>query len=204
MIAANGSSVQHLLRTQTVGAEVSPNGKIKVYGAGRISTYAVADWRREVFPDLEGLDDAWFRTNQIAPKQLPVEGRLEYQGPFYVNCTCGHRCRPDPGTHGSARACSSVSVTRRRIVELCREWIRRSDVVFVWLDDVEAYGTLAEVGYAAALGKPVWLAEPTIPSMEQEDELWFVRSMATVTLRAPDPLAAFEIFSRSVEISRPG
>lgn len=51
--------------------------------------------------------------------------------------------------------------------------IERSDLLFAWIDSQDVYGTIAEVGYAAALGKPTWIAGPV-----QFDELWLAYTMA--------------------------
>ena len=57
---------------------------------------------------------------------------------------------------------------QERVVALCQEAIRQSDVVFAWLDQEDAYGTLVELGYAKALQKQVWIAGPRV-----FPELWF-------------------------------
>jgi nucleoside 2-deoxyribosyltransferase len=40
----------------------------------------------------------------------------------------------------------------------CIERINHSDCVFVWIDRLDCYGTLVEIGYAYAIGKPVYIA----------------------------------------------
>ena len=58
------------------------------------------------------------------------------------------------------------------------------DVFFVWLDDMEAYGSLVEIGYAKALGKHIVLAAPTSAQISATDsgnsrgELWFAHQAA--------------------------
>ncbi len=46
----------------------------------------------------------------------------------------------------------------RLIVRRCQEAIKHSDLIFAWIDDPTCYGTIAEIGYAKALGKIVWIA----------------------------------------------
>ena len=68
----------------------------------------------------------------------------------------------------------------------CLTSISRASIVFAWLDDLSAYGSFAEMGFAHALGKPIWLAWPKPLS-----DLWFIQQMATVTLIAESPSLAF-------------
>lgn len=76
---------------------------------------------------------------------------------------------------------------RQHIVSLCWHAIQRCDVLFAWLDDPTAYGSLVEIGWAHALQKPVWIASPTwLP------DLWFAYTLATQVRIGldPDPGAA--------------
>jgi hypothetical protein len=49
-------------------------------------------------------------------------------------------------------------------------------VVFAWLDSPDAYGTVCELGYAAALGKQIWIAGP-----KRFRDMWFVYRLDTRT-----------------------
>jgi hypothetical protein len=60
---------------------------------------------------------------------------------------------------------------RYRIVEACRAAIRACDVVFVWLEDKTAHGTLVELGYAFAYNKKIWIGLSS--EMQDRDDLWF-------------------------------
>jgi nucleoside 2-deoxyribosyltransferase len=77
---------------------------------------------------------------------------------------------------------------QEQVVTLCQEAIRQSDVVFVWLDQEDAYGTLVELGYAKALQKRVWIAGPAyLPDM------WFAyRSADRVLVPQPDARTALQ------------
>lgn len=75
---------------------------------------------------------------------------------------------------------------QERVVALCQEAIRQSDVVFAWLDSTDAYGTLVELGYARALQKQVWVAGPS-----DFPDLWFAYQTADrVLIPQPDARTA--------------
>jgi nucleoside 2-deoxyribosyltransferase len=53
--------------------------------------------------------------------------------------------------------------------------MKECDVVFAWIESKDCYGTLVEIGYANALGKPVFIACKDEP----DSELWFAFKMDT-------------------------
>ena len=66
--------------------------------------------------------------------------------------------------------------------------IKAADVFFVWIRDMEAYGTLIEIGYAKALGKHIVLGVPHMEKIDSCDpansrgELWFAHQSADEVL----------------------
>jgi hypothetical protein len=70
-------------------------------------------------------------------------------------------------THGGTRLSSWVLAN-------CCNAIKRSDLVFAWIDANDCYGTVAELGYAKALGKEVWIAGP-----RRFRDMWLVYEMNT-------------------------
>lgn len=66
---------------------------------------------------------------------------------------------------------------RRRIVEECTDAIGRSDLVFVYLNSPDCFGTLAEIGMAKAMGKFVYVAIEHAAEWEGTD-YWFIEEMA--------------------------
>ena len=75
----------------------------------------------------------------------------------------------------------------------CLGWLRSSDVVFVWLDSVTAYGTLAEIGYAGGIGLPVYGYTDARRAEELED-LWLALELCTVRGTASSPYLAWGRF----------
>lgn len=109
-------------------------------------------------------------------KRWPVRakalfGRYDYTGPYVTNL--GH-CQNDFSYDYFNR--STGQTQRAFVVEQCLAAMHRSDLVFAWVDDLSAYGTFTELGYAKALGKRVWIAGPA-----EFEDLWFLYQLAERT-----------------------
>ena len=175
-----------------------------IYLAGKMQ---YPNWREEI---VEGLDSVYYsdcsgnlldcdypQSWPVLPKA--VLGRLDYTGPYFIND--GHGCNFGPSEHGA----SALSAYRQYYVHSwCLDAISRSDIVFAWIDDHTAYGTFAELGYAKALGKTIWIAGPDLRHVYQDrygdpcSELWFIYHFAdkTVNVRSigPKPIDALKAF----------
>ena len=140
-----------------------------VYFGGRMNgCRKCKDWRNAIgfygFDDmLNGVDD-----------EVPVthDTKIEfrdfiYSGPFAIDTASGHATghADDPGNRG-------------RVWDLDRHQIARCDLFIAYIEDLEAYGTLVEVGYAAALGKPIALGFSDELAEDEFEELWFARMAA--------------------------
>lgn len=129
-----------------------------IYLAGKIGKN---DWRH----DIVGLRGAWAdnNTGESPTDAWPVLGKgvartFDYTGPYFISddhgCAHGdnsHGCGDEGGICGGAWP----STPRSDLVRRCLDAIDRSDIVFAWLDDPTAYGTLVEIGYAVARKKLV-------------------------------------------------
>ena len=103
---------------------------------------------------------------------------INYTGPF---ATSFH---DHDGTHGIADCCNwpetEISVTRN-----CWMGVQTCDVFFALFEDLEAFGTLVEIGWASAFGKKivVGFAGDQFDGMTAEDaicrdnEIWFAAQM---------------------------
>lgn len=169
----------------------------KIYLAGRISKH---DWRDhgirdEAFVNGEGVDDILVNGFQ---ERVETFGDYSFTrtGPYFVGCD--HGCGHGPNKHGlglgndlciEPRSFNAhESYGREQTVARCLEAIRGSDIVFAWLEP-EAYGTVAEIGYAKALGKDIYCAHPIGADV---DDLWFASKFASTGLTAfPTPTEAF-------------
>lgn len=161
--------------------------------AGRISRGG-RGWRGHVFEP--NWDDEDLELDCDVPSVCPillgtVLGDHDYVGPYFVDdFGCGgHYSGGDPGTHGLFSLSNALmlpseegdpittpeqaAALRVKIRELCLAGIRKADVVFCWLTSTDCYGTLAEIGYAHAIGRRIWIASPSpLP------DLWFPLGMA--------------------------
>jgi hypothetical protein len=171
----------------------------KVYLAGRVSKN---DWRHNLVPGLRGAVQSYEMSAVPFPDDMATEDGFSYQGPFFVSDD--HGCAHGPGSHGNgANGCMEQAelqdAHRTLVAERCVEGIRRSDHVFVWLDDFAAFGTLVEVGVAVALGKKVWIYASEDLAIS---ELWFALHVAGEgrVMRFTDATSAARDFFEKVSI----
>ena len=112
--------------------------------------------------------------------------RFRYGGPFAISCD--HGCFHYNSTHGMASGwcCGSfkdaegndIMVERlesdpRYVVKRCLHQIMTADAMVAYLDSTDCYGTLVEMGYASAIGTPIFVV--LSPQMKRE-EIWHATS----------------------------
>jgi hypothetical protein len=95
-------------------------------------------------------------------------------GPWFAGCE--HRCAHGPRTHGAMGVgCDDggfdVEKARSNTFHANIERIRRADAVFAYIDRKRADGSQVEIGFAKALGKPIFIGFP--PGARWRDDLWF-------------------------------
>lgn len=103
---------------------------------------------------------------------------------------------PDGGSSEPGYGCQSggVFLSRAKVQLLCEMAIVQSDAVFAWIDDKTCFGTLVEIGYAYAHGRPIYLAAPPAFVHSGLDELWFAVEAAKARCFTEDTArAAFEV-----------
>lgn len=194
----------------------------KVYLAGKFST----DWRDEI---VDGHSSC---TWEIDHKRGDFHFNI-CVGPFRVNhgerchgiqlqeivpCTHGafgdkqDRFESPPGSWWIENGYSTINFSfdtgysAEQVKEQCLDAIHRCTVFFAWIDSLDCYGTIAEIGYAKALGKKVFIgidSKLEIPSagiidcvkshnIDYQDDLWFVKSMSSRWMAAKTPKLAYE------------
>ncbi len=128
-------------------------------------------------------------------------GRICYGGPFALSCD--HGCYHKQGSHGLldwAGVCGGsaddlpecehynhsfgcANITRglkpHQATNRCMEQIRECDAVHAYLDTVSCYGTLAELGYASALGKPIYIYYKA-NAQNWQKHFWFIFNLPGV------------------------
>jgi len=137
------------------------------------------------------------RTDGFPERKQAILSVFNYVGPYYLGCpnygavvtdggveyrqTCNCNLTGSIFNHGAP-----IYFLNGEILRWNQEAIARADLVFAWIDDVTAYATLYELGYAAALKKRIIIAGPRpLP------DLAIVYETVEQVLWAPSPLDAF-------------
>lgn len=184
---------------------------MKVYLAGKVRKNC---WRHDLVPELRSAADypIWDASGTHGAMYWPqilggLLGGHTYVGPYFISCD--HGCAHGSNTHGVGASevyegCFSVNgPTKQHTVDLCLSAIDDADVVFAWIDPealadrlvFTGYGTLFELGYAAANGKRIVLAMP-----KPNEDTWFAQQFAEAVLYAPTAKEAWIDWERMEHI----
>jgi nucleoside 2-deoxyribosyltransferase len=112
-------------------------------------------------------------------------GGYPITGPSYIP---GHS--HDERVHGT----DCLEEYRKTILCEDKAQIRQADIFFAWINSMDCYGTIAEIGYAYGLGKTIWLGMDAMLSEEERHDLWFVQEMATAIVTDDHPRTALYSF----------
>lgn len=196
--------------------------QIKVYLAGRIGgitvdqKHCMSERRFGLFQwTSEKLTDKVATTDENSYGDDDELSAFKYVGPFIFAGMGGHCDGRSNGfgsfSHGSDddqydfgdtepeeladdwRYQNAIATTKFNTLNRALDGIRLCDAFFAWVDDFECYGTIAEIGYARALGKPIYIG-CTRKFKTKADELWFPFGMANKILVADHPEAAARSF----------
>lgn len=159
---------------------------MRIYLAGKI---AKNDWRHDLVVGLSNAIDTEATWDRWPVLERCMIGGHDYTGPFFISDD--HGSAHGSETHGvDASGYSWISnsglkshdspdeARQRRVVTICKEAIKCSDLVFAWLDDPTAYGTLVEIGYAVGVGVPVIVGIPAETTACGADPMWFAHLSA--------------------------
>lgn len=156
---------------------------MKIYLAGKVRKNC---WRHGVVRDLRGagLSEAVGHTcnngydesdlaemsKSLSFPVLPgsIFGQHDYTGPYFIGCD--HGCWHRPDGHGVA------GFSGRDIVGMCLAAVMRADLVFAWVDALDCFGTVAELGFARGHHKEIVIAGP-----ERYRDMWFLYTLADRT-----------------------
>lgn len=178
---------------------------MNIYFAGKIETKN--DWRTNLFPQLEDIFNAPFKINE----------NMKYFGPFFATIEHGSYLDRDgfgPNQHGLGingsiyvtdkytKELVDKNFTEKQVHHLCENWLKRSDVLFAWIDAPDCYGTLVEIGMAYEMGKELFLC---FKNESLYKDMWFSRQSSRkdvkVTARLFDSAEeAFQAFVNEFNI----
>ena len=167
--------------------------KVKsVYLAGRISGDA-AFWRGLILEDwperycfIEGEMSSFGNANAPKVKVPDHTSVLSYSGPFW--CLPNMAEFPDFGKYCEPH-------TRQDIPRLCHSAIRKSDLVFAYIDSQAAYGTFTEIGIARGLNKLVVVC--VLSGLDIHD-IWFPVSLGNRIIESDGPKDGWVSFWKEV------
>jgi hypothetical protein len=155
-----------------------------IYLAGKIAPH---DWRWKLLGKAVVLytDD---EDKLFDPHYLVDCGSFRYGGPYYV--ACDHRCGYGPANHGVGASGKAGCLVEwadtspnfsapRRVFDVNRNRIKFADIVFAYINSVDCYGTLIELGMASARGMPIYLTFGEDLSFKQLRDLWMTSQCAT-------------------------
>jgi hypothetical protein len=151
-----------------------PLRKPIIYFAGRMKAQKWGDDWRNSIGEFEGLYSAVGGDQTIRSDRAIDCGSFWYGGPFYVDYTGGHCCGHLAGLD---RDWDSTDA-RRDIWDADTRMIQRANLFVAYIDDAEAYGTLVEIGYAAALQKYIVIGFSDTMKNSDYAQLWLSRMTA--------------------------
>lgn len=163
---------------------------MKIYLAGKIGKTC---WRHAVVKGLRHApiceDFGW----PVMPKAIFGH---DYVGPYFLSDDHGGAHNPSEHAmmrvNGETLPCDGIPKhggdlewvgdnARARVFRTCMDSLWIADHVFVWLTDRTAFGTLVEIGFAHAMGKPITIAYPHDDDSLRSD-LWFAFECASTVI----------------------
>lgn len=153
----------------------------RVYFAGKVSSngwrQSIVDLRNEIHHQLGSPYELMCDYERITKPGLRTEHNFVYGGPFLFSCD--HGCYHGDTSHGMGAGndyyslCSDCGTKRSDVFNWCITSINQSDIIFCYLEDVTAYGTVFELGYAYSRKVPIYIYLSPRLKLEDIQELWF-------------------------------
>lgn len=171
----------------------SPEKPKTFYMAGKI--YHTC-WRHSIVRDLRdaSLDE---RSLDSMIMSRAIYGFHHYCGPFFI--ACDHGCYHGESSHGrktlgyDCGASHHDNFGEDAAYRNCIQNMKHADTVFAWIDSMDCYGTLFELGIAYKSGIPIYIGIDAKVGSEVRNHMWFALYEATVCV-APNAEEAFRSF----------
>lgn len=183
---------------------VRSGNKPIIYLAGKIAKH---DWRTTILGDRAGAvpaggGDPYFG-RLFDPTLILDCGSFLYGGPFFISCD--HGCSHGPASHGAGPGCcgdANAAEMRQRIWQINCERVRRASCIFAYVNELDCFGTLVELGFATALNKPIAIGLGHGITSKQFDDLWMPRACNNAGLLRGGPVETFQTFLREYGLWR--
>jgi nucleoside 2-deoxyribosyltransferase len=169
---------------------------IKLYLAGKISQN---DWRNQLVIGLSTLPGhEWRDTESLSMRN----SYYAYVGPFFVSCD--HGCAHGTNQHGATESCGDGEdlrgpISHDEVIGKSFQGIHTCDLFIVWADAdfLSAYGSIAEIGMAFALGKPIVIIRKA--GLDAKiNSAWYSLGCSYLTLESKDPVTAIDALLRTM------
>ena len=173
------------------------DSELKVYLAGKVPHCQTdRDWRHEYLLPRFGEDvNQWLGRHPLVEygrlmftESVLRPWKVEYVGPYYADDTGGHGTMDYKGKHASGPASATK---RRNVYDQCVTGICESTHVIAWVDHLNQFGTIFELGYALAQGKKrmIGIDSSRVGSLGDH---WFYLENAKNVYVADDPVRFIE------------
>jgi hypothetical protein len=179
-----------------------------IYFAGKISKNG---WRESIAGYRAGglLDGCEDDERSLFDPRYRVEcDAFFYGGPFFASCDHGCDHRPAQHASGSCAYAGEDASDRGlypKILAVNSERIRRADLMFTFIDEVDCFGTLIELGIALRQPKPTVRAVGFGPRLQpqQRKEQWMAEHCATRVYAGPLAAMWHEFATEFLPLYRP-
>ncbi len=188
-----GPELDEFIKEMVVPLKVNGIEIKSFYLAGRLSN---PNWRSKIIGNWEsacssnykdGSCDHWTDKEMSFPVTRGSRKHyINYNGPFFAEITSGITINENYGSNGHGGY--NLLSDNELVSTSCRNAIEKSDLFFAWVDSRDCFGTLVEIGYAAARKDKVIVIATSV----FDDELWFAYSMANILLFESNPSSAWE------------
>ncbi len=166
-----------------------------IYLAGKVSKN---DWRHSIVPDLRESVYDWDEdfgccaqpNLSYAKLNLVINNKLKYIGPIMVGDD--HGCFHGETMHGAILKHNPTPEARHLLFLANQKALHRADIVVAYIESLDCYGTLVELGFAHANNIPIHLmysqnifsdlmydrqCEPQKPYDTHVHDFWYVEKM---------------------------
>ena len=191
----HGNEIEHLENLTCICQSCHEKEHTKIiYLAGKISHNC---WRHSIVKNLRevSISDGTYGVVPIGYIMEKAIGyKHSYSGPYFIGCD--HGCSHGENKHGNGNGCmqrwDNEETRKDDVVTNCLVGIEQCNVFFAYINSLDCYGTLAEIGYAFSKGKKIYIA------MDKEyPDLWFVQNMAVKTLIYKTPKESLEFILKN-------